>query len=220
MNSAARQPAVLLLRRASLLRLQRSRFASATYTGNGGCRYGITSQAKLNESSAGSRRRQHTNTNTSTAGRFSSGRWEWESLLTPGACVLLAAALLSSSNQSPASTGWWPFSGWGRQGGRESSSPFDDIVPRRAREQRAKAEVQMRAYLEKKRVPMQRLIESLREGKVGGLPVGFLTRTLEFLASKPPVSWQAVFIKSLRRFVRTSGSEDCFLREYCLFEYS
>eukprot|EP00904_Undaria_pinnatifida_P001219 jgi/Undpi1/11098/HiC_scaffold_30.g13396.m1 len=92
-----------------------------------------------------------------------------DSMLTPIACVLLAVTLTYSSSESlPAEAGWWPFSnggGWWR-GGRKSSSPFDNTVPRRAKKQRAKAEVNMRAYLAKMRGPVQELVAGLREGKV------------------------------------------------------
>lgn len=97
-------------------------------------------------------------------------------LLAPGACALLSAVLLSTSPPPPAEAGWWPFSGWGRQG-RQPPSPFDGIVPRRARKQRARAEKELRSYLATMRVPVQELMASLRAGKVCELILGvFLLR--------------------------------------------
>lgn len=92
--------------------------------------------------------------------------WTWDSILTPGACVLLAATLIASSESSPAEASWWPFSKGGWRGRKKPSSPFDNTVPRRAKKQRARAELNMRSYLAKMRGPVQELVAGLREGKV------------------------------------------------------
>ena len=92
--------------------------------------------------------------------------WTWDSILTPGACALLAATLITSSELSPAEASWWPFSKAGWRGRKTSSSPFDNTIPRRALKQRAKAEANMRTYLAKMRGPVQELVAGLREGKV------------------------------------------------------
>ena len=81
--------------------------------------------------------------------------------LAPGASILLATALLCSTwAQPPAETGWWPFN-------RRPKSPFDDTVARTGKRQRARAEREMREYLEKMRVPVQELMAGLRKGEVG-----------------------------------------------------
>ena len=121
-----------------------------------------------------------THGSTTTAINTSTGDF----VLTPIACVLLAVTLTYSSSESlPAEAGWWPFSnggGWWR-GGRKSSSPFDNTVPRRAKKQRAKAEVNMRAYLAKMRGPVQELVAGLREGKVTSLFLGLAWLGLAWL---------------------------------------
>lgn len=79
--------------------------------------------------------------------------------------MFVTAVVLASSKPQPAEAGWWPFSGWGKRE-RELRSHFDDAVPREGKKQRARAEAEMRAYLEKMRVPVQELMTALREGKV------------------------------------------------------
>ncbi|CAM9339948.1 unnamed protein product, partial [Hapterophycus canaliculatus] len=84
----------------------------------------------------------------------------WRSVpIAPGASVLLALALCSTSQEAPAETGWWPFS-------RQPASPFSNTVPRKAKKQRAKAEAQMRKYLSEMRIPVQELMAGLRKGEV------------------------------------------------------
>lgn len=95
----------------------------------------------------------------------SSNRSAWSSLLSPGACVLLTTVFLYSASPtgepSPVGTGWWPW----RQSSSSTSS-FDGLVPPKARKQRVRAEVEMRAYVEKMRAPVQELIAEMRAGKV------------------------------------------------------
>ncbi|CAM9759726.1 unnamed protein product [Ectocarpus sp. 6 AP-2014] len=96
--------------------------------------------------------------NNSSRRRPSGG---WDSMpLAPGASILLAVALCSVSADSPAEAGWWPFSK------RQPTSPFSNTIPRQAKKQRAKAEVQMRKYLAKMRMPVQELMTGLRKGEV------------------------------------------------------
>lgn len=80
--------------------------------------------------------------------------------------MFVTAVVLASSTPPPAEAGWWPFTGWGKRE-RRSRSHFDDVVPREGKKQRTRAEAEMRAYLEKMRVPVQELMSALREGKVG-----------------------------------------------------
>lgn len=96
--------------------------------------------------------------NNSSRSRRSGG---WDSMpLAPGASILLTVALCSVSADSPAEAGWWPFSN------RQPASPFSNTIPRKAKKQRAKAEVQMRKYLAKMRKPVQELMTGLRKGEV------------------------------------------------------
>ncbi|CAN0042056.1 unnamed protein product, partial [Ectocarpus fasciculatus] len=96
--------------------------------------------------------------NNSSRSRRSGG---WDSMpLAPGASILLTVALCSVSADSPAEAGWWPFSN------RQPASPFSNTIPRKAKKQRAKAEVQMRKYLAKMRKPVQELMAGLRKGEV------------------------------------------------------
>lgn len=107
--------------------------------------------------------------NNSSRRRPSAG---WDSMpLAPGASILLTVALCSVFADSPAEAGWWPFSN------RQPASPFNNTIPRKAKKQRAKAEVQMRKYLAKMRVPVQELMAGLRKGEVR-LRVGGTTITL------------------------------------------
>lgn len=95
---------------------------------------------------------------------------QWNLLFTPGVCMFVTAVVLASSTPPPAEAGWWPFFGWGKRE-RGSRSHFDDVVPREGKKQRAQAEVEMRAYLEKMRVPVQELMTALREGNVSSTVV-------------------------------------------------
>lgn len=85
----------------------------------------------------------------------------WDSLLIPGACVLLSACLLPSAVQPSRAEGqwWWPFE-------RSNKSPFDDPRLRKAKKQRARASADMQAYVDKMRAPVQELLDSVQGGQV------------------------------------------------------
>lgn len=112
-----------------------------------------------------------TSSNSGRGSRSSGGRGSIP--LAPGASILLAAALLCSpSAQPPAEASWWPFS-------RQTTSPLEETVPRKAKRQRARAEREMREYLAKMRVPIQELIAGLRKGEVSQPQLVLWLRTCE-----------------------------------------
>lgn len=114
--------------------------------------------------------------------------------------LFLTVTLLSSSDSSrPAEAAWWPFSGWGWLAG-QSGSPFDGVVPERARKQRAKAEVKMRKYLERMHGPIQEQIAAYHAGKVRRAFVILNGHTLFFTRSCRGISPPAP------SFVETCGS--------------
>lgn len=86
---------------------------------------------------------------------------EWDLLASPGAWLLLAGYLWSSTDTDHCAESqqwWWPFGG--------GKSPFDDPRLRRAQRQRKRANVKLQEYVDSMRLPTQELIEGVKKGKV------------------------------------------------------